>query len=69
MESMFEVTEGWKIAFPGAHAGVLVMKNVINPASHAGLERRKEELVDAIAFKLRQAGAQPAGKPSQPAGL
>ena len=53
---MFEVTEAWKFAFPGAHAGVLVMKNVANPASHAGLERRKEELVEAI--RLSYAGLQ-----------
>jgi DNA/RNA-binding domain of Phe-tRNA-synthetase-like protein len=45
---MFEVTEAWKTAFPGAHAGVLVMKNVVNPASHAGLEHRKEALVEEI---------------------
>ena len=45
---MFEVTEAWKTAFPGAHAGVLIIKNVLNPASHAGLERRKEALVEEI---------------------
>jgi DNA/RNA-binding domain of Phe-tRNA-synthetase-like protein len=48
MTSMFEVTKAWKTAFPGAHAGVLIMKNVRNPASHAGLERRKEALVEEI---------------------
>lgn len=45
---MFEVTEAWKTAFPGAHAGVVVMQNVVNPASHAGLEQRKEELVNEL---------------------
>jgi DNA/RNA-binding domain of Phe-tRNA-synthetase-like protein len=45
---MFEVTEAWKIAFPGAHAGVLVMQNVVNPADHAGLEQRKEALVNEL---------------------
>jgi DNA/RNA-binding domain of Phe-tRNA-synthetase-like protein len=45
---MFEVTEAWKIAFPGAHAGVLVMQNVLNPAGHAGLEQRKEALVNEL---------------------
>ena len=48
MESLFKVTEDWKIAFPGAHAGVLVMKDVLNPASHAGLERRKKTLLEEI---------------------
>jgi DNA/RNA-binding domain of Phe-tRNA-synthetase-like protein len=42
---MFEVTQDWKSAFPGAHAGVLVMKDVLNPASHADLERSKEDLM------------------------
>jgi DNA/RNA-binding domain of Phe-tRNA-synthetase-like protein len=41
---MFEVTTAWKSAFPGAHAGVLVMKDVSNPAQHPELERRKGEL-------------------------
>jgi DNA/RNA-binding domain of Phe-tRNA-synthetase-like protein len=45
---IFEVTEAWKLAFPQAHAGVLVMKNVLNPASHAGLEHRKEVLMAEI---------------------
>ena len=45
---MFEVTEAWKLAFPQAHAGVLVMKDVVNPASHAGLERRKAALMAEI---------------------
>ncbi len=41
---MFEVTSSWKSAFPGAHAGILVMHNVSNPAHHAKLEKRKTEL-------------------------
>ena len=41
---MFEVTTAWKSAFPGAHAGVLVMKDVRNPAHHPELEKRKGEL-------------------------
>jgi DNA/RNA-binding domain of Phe-tRNA-synthetase-like protein len=42
---LFEVTPAWKAAFPGAHAGVLVMRDVNNPASHAGLEAAKEALM------------------------
>ena len=45
---MFAVTAAWKSAFPAAHAGVLVMKDVSNPASHTELERRKEDLVTAL---------------------
>ena len=41
----FEVTEAWRAAFPGAHAGVLVMRNVRNPASHPDLDRCKEALI------------------------
>lgn len=42
------VTDAWKLAFPGAHVGVLVMKDVLNPASHAGFEQRKQALMHAI---------------------
>ena len=41
---MFKVTTPWRSAFPGAHAGVLVMKDVSNPAQHPDLERQKGEL-------------------------
>jgi DNA/RNA-binding domain of Phe-tRNA-synthetase-like protein len=54
MATMFELTTAWKSAFPGSHAGVLVMKEVLNPASHAGLERCKEELVEEL--RLRYGG-------------
>ncbi|HVM72408.1 MAG TPA: phenylalanine--tRNA ligase beta subunit-related protein [Anaerolineales bacterium] len=45
---MFEVTQAWKTAFPGAHAGVLVMRDVQNPASDARLERAKEDLMGQL---------------------
>ena len=48
MPVIFEDTEAWKSAFPGAHAGVLVMQDVHNPASHAGLERCKEALMGEL---------------------
>ena len=51
MEAIFEVTDAWKSAFPQAHAGVLVMKNVINPAGHANLEHRKEALVEELRLR------------------
>jgi DNA/RNA-binding domain of Phe-tRNA-synthetase-like protein len=41
---MFEVSDTWKAAFPQAHVGVLVIRNVANPAQHADLEREKESL-------------------------
>jgi DNA/RNA-binding domain of Phe-tRNA-synthetase-like protein len=45
---IFEVTEAWKSAFPDAHAGVLIMQAVHNPASHADLERCKEALMGEL---------------------
>jgi DNA/RNA-binding domain of Phe-tRNA-synthetase-like protein len=48
MPLLFEVTDAWKSAFPEAHAGVLVMQAVQNPASHAGLERCKETLMEQL---------------------
>jgi len=44
----FIVTDGWKSAYPGAHAGVLVMKNAVNPALHRELEGVKEKLVEDL---------------------
>jgi len=41
---MFEITPAWKSAFPQAHAGVLVMRDVLNPAHHPLLEQQKADL-------------------------
>lgn len=41
---MFEVTSAWKSAFPGAHVGVLAMRDVTNPAHDIALEKLKAEL-------------------------
>ena len=35
--SMFQVPDAWKATYPAAHAGVLVMREVINPPHHAEL--------------------------------
>lgn len=45
---MFELTSAWKSAFPGAHAGALVMRNVSNPVHHAELEKQKLELEEQL---------------------
>lgn len=45
---MFEVTSAWKSAYPEAHAGVLVMRAVSNPAHHAALESRKAALEEGL---------------------
>ncbi|MCC6297996.1 MAG: hypothetical protein IT314_01770 [Anaerolineales bacterium] len=41
---MFDATPSWRTSFPAAHAGILVMRDVSNPAHHAELENRKLEL-------------------------
>jgi DNA/RNA-binding domain of Phe-tRNA-synthetase-like protein len=45
---MLEITPAWKSAFPGAHVGVLVMRNASNPAHHIELEKRKTELEEHL---------------------
>jgi DNA/RNA-binding domain of Phe-tRNA-synthetase-like protein len=50
---LFEVTEAWKTAFPDAHAGVLVMQAVHNPASNTDLERSKEALMEELRSAYR----------------
>jgi DNA/RNA-binding domain of Phe-tRNA-synthetase-like protein len=45
---MFEVTSAWKSAFRDAHVGVLVMRDVSNPAHHPELEKRKVELEERL---------------------
>jgi DNA/RNA-binding domain of Phe-tRNA-synthetase-like protein len=45
---LFEVTDLWKSTFPRAHAGVLAMRNVTNPASNAELDRHKDELIQEL---------------------
>lgn len=45
---MFKTNPSWKSSFPGAHAGVLEMRNVSNPAHHDGLEKRKTEIEEQL---------------------
>jgi len=65
MPVLFEVSEAWQSAFPGAHAGVLVIRDVRNPATHPELERAKEALMGELrarygAFDRSQLQALPA---------
>ena len=41
---MFLVSEEWREAYPGALAGILVMRGVVNPAVHPRIDRQREEL-------------------------
>lgn len=45
---MFQISDSWKNIFPQAYAGVLVMRDVINPPHHAELEKRKVLLEEQI---------------------
>jgi DNA/RNA-binding domain of Phe-tRNA-synthetase-like protein len=45
---MFIVSDTWIAAYPQAHAGILVMRDVTNPPQHAELEARKERLQDEL---------------------
>lgn len=45
---MINLTSAWKSSFPDAHAGVLVMRNVSNPAHHPELEKRKSEIEEQL---------------------
>lgn len=38
---MFQISDNWQTAYPNAHVGVLVMREVSNPPTHAELEQRK----------------------------
>jgi DNA/RNA-binding domain of Phe-tRNA-synthetase-like protein len=39
--ALFNLSDNWKTTYPNAHVGVLAMRDVINPSSHAELEQRK----------------------------
>lgn len=45
---MFNISEAWRSSYPGAAVGVLAMGGVANPASHAAMDRIKEELEEQI---------------------
>jgi DNA/RNA-binding domain of Phe-tRNA-synthetase-like protein len=53
---MFIVSEEWKTAHPGAAAGILAMRNVVNPDGHPELDRRKEELENQIRSRFSEGG-------------
>jgi DNA/RNA-binding domain of Phe-tRNA-synthetase-like protein len=45
---MFQLSDTWKATYPNAHAGVLVMREVINPPHHIELEKRKAALEEEL---------------------
>ena len=46
--SIFQVSDTWKMTYPDAHAGVLIMREAANPAQHAVLEKHKEALEEEL---------------------
>jgi DNA/RNA-binding domain of Phe-tRNA-synthetase-like protein len=52
---MLETDPDWAATFPGAHAGILVLRDVANPSEHGGLRARKAELEARL--RTRFAGA------------
>jgi len=48
MPNFFMVAVTWKIAFPGASAGILAMRNVANPKDHPELDRLKDDLENRL---------------------
>ena len=61
---MFQLSDRWKKLYPNAHAGVLVMREVINPPHHAELEKRKAALEEEL--RARFAGQDRAALLSHP---
>ena len=61
---MFQVSDLWKKTYREAHAGVLVMREVINPPHHAELEKRKAALEEEL--RARFAGQDRAALLSHP---
>jgi DNA/RNA-binding domain of Phe-tRNA-synthetase-like protein len=53
-EELFQVTDLWRQAYPGAHAGFLAMDNVENPDQHPGLEGRKQALEANLRQRYRE---------------
>ncbi|HSG43718.1 MAG TPA: phenylalanine--tRNA ligase beta subunit-related protein [Anaerolineales bacterium] len=48
LHRMFNATSSWKSTFPNAYAGILVMRNISNPAHQAELEKLKIELEEQL---------------------
>jgi hypothetical protein len=49
---MLDITQAWQSSFPNAHVGVLVMRNVSNPAHHIELEKQKAELEEQLRIQF-----------------
>ncbi len=61
---MFDLSEQWRITYPGAYAGILAMAEVANPKHHRELEQRKKALEEDL--RMRYAGFDRAALKSLP---
>jgi DNA/RNA-binding domain of Phe-tRNA-synthetase-like protein len=61
---MFELTTAWKSAYRDAHVGVLVIRDIANPAQSPELERHKAELEGQL--RAQFSGQDRAGLASHP---
>lgn len=52
---LFNVSDAWRAAYPGAGAGILVMRDVANPPEHPELSRIKRELEETLRHRLEGA--------------
>ena len=52
---LFHVSDVWRATYPGAGAGILVMRDVANPPEHPELSRIKRELEEALRRRLQGA--------------
>jgi len=59
MSRTLEVSDGWRQEFPGAQAGILVMRDVLNPASHPALDEKKIALENRLRELYRGPGSPP----------
>jgi DNA/RNA-binding domain of Phe-tRNA-synthetase-like protein len=59
MSTIFQVSDGWKEKFPGAQAGILVMKDVSNPASHPALDEKRVALESSLREHYLRPGSPP----------
>jgi DNA/RNA-binding domain of Phe-tRNA-synthetase-like protein len=62
--SIFQISKTWKTAFPGAHAGVLILSEAANPAHHPILEAHKDALEQEL--RVRYSGQDRAALLRQP---
>ena len=49
---MLTITDNWKITYPGALVGILVMEDVTNPKSHPELDTIKTQVEDQLRYQF-----------------